>query len=157
MMDGQLSIFDYLKEPTDEIVNRLNKRLGVHFVKIHDNGYYLLYEYTQGETRFTIDGSNGGLGLGINGDFRGCLDYDDIERRLKDNIDMTYDNKGRLYPAPAWMDAKRCEKCDYWNLSPTQPPDGWGVKGLCSSHRGRGCEVGSTSYCMDFKAKEVTT
>lgn len=191
-MEGQLSIFDFLKEPTEEIADRLNKELGTNFVKIHDNGYYLLFEYIKGADRFVIDGSNNKLGLGVNGDFRPCIDYEDLKGRLEKILgencqkckykiwlnkdgkrvracrlygschfvpaekpdDLTYDNKGRLYPAPAWMDAERCEKCKNWELAPNQPPDGWGVMGFCTSHRGRGREVNHTSYCDDFEKKE---
>ena len=66
-------------------------------------------------------------------------------------LDMTHDRKGNLHPAPSWMNKERCENCSNWQFSPTQPPDGWGIKGFCTSHRGQGREVGATSYCQDFK------
>lgn len=73
----------------------------------------------------------------------------------EDPDDFTYDNKGKLSPAPSWMSKKRCEKCQNWSLSPNQPPEGWGVMGFCSSHRGRGKETNHTSYCDDYIERSV--
>ena len=64
--------------------------------------------------------------------------------------DMTIEKDGRMHPAPDWYHKKRCERCQYWNISPTQPADGWGIYGACTSYRHKGHEVSKTSYCDDY-------
>lgn len=69
----------------------------------------------------------------------------------------TFDRNGREYEAPAWMRPDRCENCKYWERLPAedQPPDGWGVMGMCCTiHDPR--QVGyqntsKTSYCGLFE------
>lgn len=65
--------------------------------------------------------------------------------------DMTVDKHGKLKPAPKWFSRERCEKCSYWNISPTQPADGWGIFGACTSYRNKGHEVSKTDYCSDYE------
>ena len=64
--------------------------------------------------------------------------------------DMTIEKNGKMRPAPEWYHKKRCERCQYWNISPTQPADGWGIMGMCVSSRHKGHEVSKTSYCDDY-------
>ena len=67
--------------------------------------------------------------------------------------DMTVDKHGKLSPAPDWYDAKRCENCQNWTISPKQPADGWGIYGPCTSYRHKGHEVSKTSYCDDYAGR----
>ena len=56
-----------------------------------------------------------------------------------------------------WMHDERCETCSHWtvNIPSDQPPDGWGVYGLCSeltaiNHREH--KTAANSYCEFYKA-----
>lgn len=92
-------------------------------------------------------------------DIDGCCDYDEplgdycVMGNKAEPKDTTLNRKGEVEDAPDWYSKERCEKCQHWEFSPNQPPAGWGVKGFCTSHRGQGREVGSTSYCQDFKRR----
>lgn len=72
---------------------------------------------------------------------------------------LSYDRRGRTRETPKWVDAERCNNCVYWDLDPVddQPPDGWGVKGLCQfiheGQRGGYQHTGQWSYCQDWRSK----
>lgn len=70
----------------------------------------------------------------------------------KEPQDMTYDRKGKGYPAPEWMDYKRCENCSRWAKYQVseQPPDGWGTIGWCAEHQHKSQAIG---YCMNWEDK----
>lgn len=77
--------------------------------------------------------------------------------------DRTYRRDGSLHPAPEWMKKERCENCMWWDIFPkeNQPPDGWGIKGQCNCYhdpetmKNGYWVVNQTSYCNDFKEKEL--
>ena len=70
---------------------------------------------------------------------------------------LYYDRNGKTMTAPEWVDNERCGNCQFWNILPEtdQPPEGWGVKGLCGSHRGMNMyRTSQCGYCGDFKYKD---
>ena len=68
-MEGQISIFDLMKSPAEEIAEKLNNNLATSFEKVMDDGYYLLFVYSDQKHRYVIDGSRGRLGFGVDGFF----------------------------------------------------------------------------------------
>ena len=71
---------------------------------------------------------------------------------------LSYDRRGRTRETPSWVDEHRCNNCIYWDLDPEydQPPDGWGVFGICQHlHEGqRSCgKTDQWSYCQDWRSK----
>lgn len=73
-----------------------------------------------------------------------------------DDLDYMTMKNGRVVPAPAWIHKERCENCVLWERLPKedQPPDGWGIKGLCKfiHERQQGYQrTSSTDYCQEFK------
>ena len=71
----------------------------------------------------------------------------------------TYNRHGEKVPAPEWAPKERCANCKYWAILAEceQPADGWGIKGICTSHRGQGrYRKDAFSYCQDhtFEDKE---
>ena len=70
---------------------------------------------------------------------------------------LYYERDGKTRTAPHWVNEERCGNCQYWTLlqKEEQPPEGWGVKGLCGSHRGMNMYcTNQIGYCGDFKYKE---
>jgi hypothetical protein len=68
-----------------------------------------------------------------------------------------FDRYGDAKQAPEWVSEERCGNCSMWTILDEyeQPPSGWGVKGLCGSHRGKNqYKTNQSSYCQDFKRKE---
>lgn len=84
-MQGQLTIWDFLKkplkEPAEEVAEKMNACLGTKFEKVMDDGYYLLFVYETEEHRFVINGSNKRLGFGIDNLFLAHNGYEDIKAR----------------------------------------------------------------------------
>lgn len=81
----------------------------------------------------------------------GQMTFKDVEKN------KWYDRKGRVHEAPEWVNEERCGNCQFWQILDEydQPPNGWGVRGLCGSHRGQNRYTTSqTSYCMDYQGKE---
>ena len=73
-------------------------------------------------------------------------------------MSLSYDRRGRTVQAPAWVKPRRCENCVYWDIDPEydQPPDGWGVYGLCNHlHEGERHtqKTGHFSCCQDWRSK----
>ena len=70
---------------------------------------------------------------------------------------LFFDRNGKTRQAPEWVEEERCGNCEYWQLLPEydQPPNGWGIRGLCGSHQ---CQnqftTSQTSYCQEFKRGE---
>ena len=74
-------------------------------------------------------------------------------------VNTYYDRNGRLTSCPDWVHEQRCGNCLYWQrlTKDEQPPEGWGVKGACGSHRGMGVhQTSQTGYCQDWRLKEWT-
>jgi len=71
--------------------------------------------------------------------------------------EQSFNRDGSKRTAPSWVQEKRCENCKYWVLLPEcdQPAAGWGVKGVCTSHRGQGkYKTDGFSYCDDHSFTE---
>jgi len=72
---------------------------------------------------------------------------------------LSYDRKGRTTETPSWVPTKRCNNCIHWEMDPVsdQPPDGWGVNGLCQFiHEGQQGGYQHTdqwSKCQDWRSK----
>lgn len=79
----------------------------------------------------------------------GQMDFSDLRKK------QWYERSGRVTAAcPSWTNEKRCGTCEYWTLltKDEQPPEGWGVFGLCGSHRGRNeHQTNQHGYCQDWK------
>lgn len=78
----------------------------------------------------------------------GQMDFSDLRKK------QWYERNGHITAAPGWANDERCGTCDLWTLltKDEQPPEGWGVFGLCGSHRGRNQhQTNQISYCEDWK------
>ncbi len=71
--------------------------------------------------------------------------------------DMTIYKHNKYHKAEKWVMEKpeRCERCLCWMVCPDdeQPPDGWGIKGLCShwtAETGQKYKTDATSACEEF-------
>lgn len=66
-----------------------------------------------------------------------------------------YNRDGSVRKAPEWARNDRCGMCARWELLPKieQPPDGWGVHGICSAHWSRGNQTSQSDFCNEFKDK----
>jgi hypothetical protein len=67
-----------------------------------------------------------------------------------------FNRDGTMTIAPKWVRGDRCGNCDKWQILPIeeQPPDGWGVMGLCGSHMSKNKQKTSqSSFCQEFKNK----
>ena len=70
--------------------------------------------------------------------------------------DRFYKRDGSTDQAPKWVRPDRCGNCKHWTLmdKDEQPPDGWGVFGLCGSHRGKNqYKTTQSSYCQEFEPR----
>lgn len=65
-----------------------------------------------------------------------------------------YDRSGRTKKCPEWVDEERCGNCQNWTILPEydQPPNGWGVRGLCGRTQNR-YTVSQTSWCQKYEEK----
>lgn len=71
-------------------------------------------------------------------------------------LDKMYNRDGSTYFAPEWIRKDRCGNCKMWTmlLKEDQPPEGWGVFGLCGSHRGKNqYKTTQSSYCQEYECK----
>lgn len=69
-----------------------------------------------------------------------------------------FDRFGNTKTIPGWVSETRCGNCQFWQLLPEydQPPNGWGVRGLCGSQRSRNMyTTAQTSYCQEWKGKTI--
>ena len=80
----QLTIFDLLREPVDEIAERMNKTFGTDFREVMNTGYYHLYVFVTNKHRFVIDGTGNDLSFGVDGSFLGAIGFDDIAKRYRE-------------------------------------------------------------------------
>ena len=83
----QLTIFDLLKEPVDEIAEKMNKTFGTDFQEAMNTGYYHIYVFVNGKHRFVIDGSGNDLCFGIDGRFLSAIGFNDIAKRYREWTD----------------------------------------------------------------------
>lgn len=81
-----------------------------------------------------------------------------IDQWLKaEKTKKSFNRDGTMRPTPEWANEERCENCKNWVLLPIteQPAEGWGVKGLCCSHRSQGrCKTDGFSWCQDHEWRE---
>lgn len=72
------------------------------------------------------------------------------------NDSVFYNRDGTITECPKYARHDRCGRCARWQLLPLdeQPPDGWGVHGLCGSHLSKNKnKTTQTDYCSEFKDK----
>lgn len=65
-----------------------------------------------------------------------------------------YNRDGSIRDCPKWAREDRCGCCSKWQLLPLdeQPPEGWGVHGLCGSHFSKNKHKTSQSDgCNEFE------
>lgn len=103
-------------------------------------------------------------------DAKGCCDYDEplgracvlgnaYEPQSDEVYGYTYRRNGEKRPLTehekTWMWDQRCETCKCWSIymKDDQPPDGWGVFGLCShwtAEEHKEYKTGGNSYCNEY-------
>lgn len=71
--------------------------------------------------------------------------------------DQFFDRCGNRRPLPPWVNEKRCGNCQFWELLPEydQPPNGWGIRGICNGYSRAQYLTSQTSCCQKWKGKTL--
>lgn len=85
-IEGQMSLFDYftskpIKELAVVVAEKMNDNSDLNFKEILNTGYYLLFVAEKNGHRFVIDGTDNGLGFGIDNLFLAHNGYADVKER----------------------------------------------------------------------------